>query len=180
MITVISGTNRSENETEKVSQIIAEKLRNATDEEVLLLNLIDIPMDLINGQMYTNEGQSQAISAIQDTYILPASKFWFVFPEYNGSIPGILKLFIDAISVRLLKDTFYGKKACLTGVSSGRAGNLRGLDHLTNILNYLQVVVLPNRLPISSIAALNNERGVLTDQLTHDVISQQVDEFLNF
>ena len=180
MITVISGTNRNENETEKVAQIITERLRGETEESVLLLNLTDIPTDLINGLMYSSEGQSQEISKIQDTYILPADKFWFVFPEYNGSVPGILKLFIDAISVRKLRDTFYGKKACLTGVSSGRAGNLRGLDHLTNILNYLQVVVLPNRLPISSIKALNNEHGVLTDQVTHDVIAQQVTEFLNF
>ncbi len=180
MITVISGTNRRENETEKVACIIAEKLRSETSESIRLLNLIDIPTDLIDGSMYSLEGQSRAICEIQDTYILPAQKFWFVFPEYNGGIPGILKLFIDAISVRLLKETFHGKKACLTGVSSGRAGNLRGLDHLTNILNYLQVVVLPNRLPISSIRALNNEHGILTDQLTHDVIEQQVKEFLNF
>ena len=88
--------------------------------------------------------------------MLAADKFWFVFPEYNGGIPGMLKLFLDAISVRAYKATFHGKKACLTGISTGRAGNLRGLDQLTNILNYLQVIVHPNKVPISSISRLKN------------------------
>ena len=180
MITVISGTNRKASETEKVAAYIVDRLRSETDEKVSFLSLTHLPEDLINEEMYTSAGQSRRIGFLQDEIILPADKFWFIFPEYNGGIPGILKLFIDALSVRDLKETFYGKKACLTGVSSGRAGNLRGMDHLTNILNYLQVVVLPNRLPISSIGALKDEEGALADQLTLEVISQQISEFLSF
>ncbi|MCB0689961.1 MAG: NAD(P)H-dependent oxidoreductase, partial [Saprospiraceae bacterium] len=92
----------------------------------------------------------------------------------------ILKLFLDAISVRDRKATFYGKKACLTGVSSGRAGNLRGLDHLTNIVNYLHVTVFPNRLPISSLKSLVNDSGQLRDPYTTKVLENQVKEFIKF
>ncbi len=180
MITLISGTNRPGSETLKIAKYIAELLRARTSEAVAMIDLVQMKSDVIRYDMYKVHGQSKEIMTWQDELILPAHKFWFVFPEYNGGVPGILKLFLDAISVRNLNESFHGKKACLTGVSSGRAGNLRGLDHLTNILNYLQVIVLPNRLPISSIRSLNDANGVLTDELTIEVLSQQVEEFLAF
>jgi NAD(P)H-dependent FMN reductase len=49
-------------------------------------------------------------------------------------VPGSLKLFIDACSVREYKQNFKGKKAALVGIASGRAGNLRGMDHLTGVM----------------------------------------------
>jgi NAD(P)H-dependent FMN reductase len=72
-----------------------------------------------------------------------------------------------------------GKKALLTGVSKGRAGNLRGMDHLTGIMHYVGTVVHPNKLPISIVDTLFNE-----DELQHretlQAINQQLDEFIDF
>ncbi len=180
MITVISGTNRWGSETEVVARHIYRLLEKQQPEQVDYLSLVDMPHNLVNPEMYTPQGQSIKIAQLQDQFIIPSDKLWFVFPEYNGGIPGILKLFIDALSVRDLKATFHGKKACLTGVSTGRAGNLRGMDHLSNILNYLQVVVYPNRLPISSISRLKDEEGAINDHLTLQVLDQQINGFLAF
>ncbi len=66
-------------------------------------------------------------SKIETTVLEPAQKFIFVSPEYNGSIPGVLKAMFDISDV---KKTWWGKKALLTGVSTGRAGNLRGMDSI--------------------------------------------------
>ena len=180
MITIISGTNRTNSETEKVAEIIFDLVSKSTDEDVKLLPLTELPLDFISNDMYRPSGQHAEISSIQNKFMLPADKFWFVFPEYNGGVPGVLKLFLDALSVRSLAETFKGKKACLTGISTGRAGNLRGLDHLTNILNYLQVIVYPNRLPISSISNLKDEDGVFSDIETLKVLNLQLKEFLAF
>ncbi|NND07664.1 MAG: NAD(P)H-dependent oxidoreductase [Saprospiraceae bacterium] len=180
MITIISGTNRQDSETEKVAAIIYDLVNTSSDEEVKLLVLTDLPLDFISSDMYRPSGQHADITSIQNEFMLPADKFWFVFPEYNGGVPGILKLFLDALSVRSLAETFRGKKACLTGISTGRAGNLRGLDHLTNILNYLQVIVYPNRLPISSISNLKDDDGVFKDRETLQVLNLQLKEFLAF
>jgi NAD(P)H-dependent FMN reductase len=79
-----------------------------------------------------------------------------------------------------IKQVWWWKKAMLTGISSGRAGNLRGLDHLTGTLNYLKVAVLPNRLPVSMIDKLIDAEGNLTDASTIAALSAQVDEFLGF
>ena len=128
--------------------------------------------------MYEKDGQSPEVTQLQDTYFIPSEKFWFLVPEYNGSIPGILKLWLDAMSVRDAKSTFGNKKACITGIASGRAGNLRGMDHLADILNHLSIAVLPNKQPISSIYQLINEEKELTDTKTKECLDKQKEAFL--
>ena len=71
-------------------------------------------------------------------------------------------------------------KACLVGVSTGRAGNLRGMDDLTNILNYLKINVYHNKLPISRVDTLLDAKGNLTDTETQKVIDIQLEGFLKF
>ncbi len=102
-----------------------------------------------------------------------------MIPEYNGSYPGILKFFLDACSIREYNASFHGgKKAGLLGVASGRAGNLRGLDQLTGVLNYLKISVMPIHQPISSIEKLMNEGGEITDKNTQQVILNHIKEFI--
>ena len=130
--------------------------------------------------MYTEEGQSKALAEIQDTYLTPASKFLFVVPEYNGGIPGALKLFLDACSIRNYKENFHGgKKAGLIGLSAGRSGNIRGMEYMTGFLNYLQIQVMPNKLPISSVESLLTD-NVLTDEGTKYAIDTFVGQFIKF
>jgi NAD(P)H-dependent FMN reductase len=79
-----------------------------------------------------------------------------------------------------IRRVWWGKKAMLTGVSTGRAGNLRGMEHLTGILNYLKVTVMPNRLPISTVDRLMDGEGRIRDEATLAALSTQLDEFLRF
>ena len=78
------------------------------------------------------------------------------------------------------RSVWQGKKALLTGISTGRAGNLRGMEHLTRILNYLKVIVHPNKLPISSVDKLLNGEGEITDKDTVEAIYTQLKEFIEF
>jgi chromate reductase, NAD(P)H dehydrogenase (quinone) len=78
------------------------------------------------------------------------------------------------------KKVWWGKKALLTGISSGRAGNLRGMDHLAGSLNFLKVVVHPNKLPISGVDKLLNGAGVISDKPTVSAMEEQVDAFIHF
>lgn len=182
MITVISGTNRRNSSTLKFAQYYQQQLQTLTQDSVLLLDLCDLPNDFLHTDMYSEQGQSAALRVIQEKYMTAADKFIFIAPEYNGSVPGILKLFLDACSVHRMKDTFKrgDKKALLTGISSGRAGNLRGMIHLTGMLNYLNITVHPNQLPISQTGHIMDSEGKITDEATTKVIHQQLVEFLNF
>ena len=78
--------------------------------------------------------RNATVVELEKKWLLPAEKYIFISPEYNGSIPGVLKCLIDVSDV---KKVWKGKKALLTGVSKGRAGNLRGMDHLTGIMHYV-------------------------------------------
>lgn len=152
MICIISGTNRENSYTHSVASHIYKIIKDSTEEEVKLLDLCVLNGHMmVQAPMYYATHQGEIIRTIQKEYILAADSFIFVVPEYNGSISGILKFFIDAVSVNYYKENFSGKDAFLVGVSSGRAGNLRGLDHLTGILQYLDVIVCPYKLPISII-----------------------------
>lgn len=109
--------------------------------------------------------------------LLPAKKIIFIAPEYNGSIPGVLKTMLDLSDY---KRTWEWKKALLVGISTGRSGNVRGLEHLTSILNYMKVIVHPNKLPISSVHKLLNGKHAIEDSETLTAINSQIDEFVKF
>ena len=94
MITVISGTNRKGSECLNFAKLYADLLQKHTEEKVKLLSLEQIPHDWFHEAMYSE--QSPSVAALQDEYVLPADKMVFVMPEYNGSYPGSVKLFIDA------------------------------------------------------------------------------------
>ncbi len=179
MITVIAGTNRENSKANIIANHYLQLLKEQSEESQLLC-LDSLPLNFMHPQMYSSQDQNKELATIQNKYIIPASKFIFVVSEYNGSFPGILKLFIDACSVREISSSFYGKKAGLVGVSSGRAGCLLGMDHLSSILNYLKLTILPNKLPISSIDSLISERGEIIDELTKKSIHQHVNQFIEF
>ena len=146
----------------------------------MLCDLTDLPVDMFNSEMYADNSQSPALWDFQNKYFIDSDKFWFVTPEYNGSFPGSLKLLIDAMSIRDAKKTFDAKKACLTGVASGRAGNLRGMDHLNDVLNHLGIHVMPLKLPISQISNLLDEDNKIIDKETIKALDDQLDRFINF
>lgn len=172
MITLISGTNRPQSWTKRVADVYMERLR-LKNVDFQFLDLVDLPMDIFHDNMYSQK--SKEFARMEKECLFPASKFIFIFPEYNGSYPGILKLMIDASDI---KKSYHFKKAALVGVSNGRAGNLRGMDALTNVLNYLKINVLHSKIPISSIEKQFNEAGEFVSEEAIMLIDQQIDMFL--
>lgn len=66
----------------------------------------------------------------------------FVTPEYNRSIPGVLKNAIDHASRPYGQSAWAGKPAGVIGVSVGAIGTALAQQHLRNILAYLDVPTL--------------------------------------
>ncbi|MNY39771.1 NADPH-dependent FMN reductase [compost metagenome] len=109
--------------------------------------------------------------------MIKTSKFLFVIPEYNGSFPGVLKTFIDACQ---FPDSFYDKKAALVGISSGKYGNIRGIDHFGGVCSYLHLNVLPLRIHVSAIKTELNEQEDFFKEDTLKFTNQQMDKFIAF
>jgi NAD(P)H-dependent FMN reductase len=166
MYTIISGTNRPNSNTLK----IARQYR-----ELLLLKGIESRLLSLEGLNVLERNPSYI--TIEEDILIPSPKFIFISPEYNGSIPGVLKCMFDISDIRKV---WWGKKALLTGVSVGRAGNLRGMEHLTGILHYMRVTVYHNKLPISVVNTLLGETGSVIDKPTLAAIDKQLDEFIEF
>lgn len=177
MILIIAGTNRPNSKTRIVSEYIYNTIKDVTNEEVAFYSLEDMPASVLHAGMYEAEGQDSELSRVQDDYIIPADKWIVVSPEYNGSFSGILKLFLDALSIRKYSSTFKGKEVALLGVSSGRAGNLRGMEHLTGFMHYLGMHVYPTKLPISSISTALDENNVPTI-ITQAAINALLESYL--
>lgn len=166
MTTIISATHRMGSHTEKVAKLYQEILRaKGTEAKIFSLKNLNV-ME-----------RSPGLVTAENEFLVTAQKFIFILPEYNGSYPGVLKAMIDCSDIR---KAWWGKKALLTGISTGRAGNLRGMDHLTGVLNYLKMIVHHNKLPISIIDKVMDENGVITNKNTLLAIDQQVNEFINF
>lgn len=170
-IVVVSCTNRPGSNTLKVSRIY-ENILKQTGHPVRLLDFCTLPQDLAFSETFGK--RTNGYAKLIEEYVSPTRKFIFVVPEYNGSFPGILKTFLDSMHPR----EWANKWACLVGVSDGRAGNLRGLDHLTGVLNYLKVHVYHNKLPISVIGKVMNEEGVFISEDQMKVCEMQVKGFL--
>jgi chromate reductase len=66
----------------------------------------------------------------------------FVTPEYNRSIPGVLKNAIDHASRPYGQNAWAGKPAGVLGVSVGAVGTAVAQQHLRNVLAYLDVPTL--------------------------------------
>lgn len=74
--------------------------------------------------------------------ITAAQGILFVTPEYNRSIPGVLKNAIDHASRPYGQSVWSGKPAGVLGASPGAAGTAMAQQHLRNILAYLDVPTL--------------------------------------
>jgi NAD(P)H-dependent FMN reductase len=173
MVTIIASTNRPGSSTLKLAQYYQKQLA-AKGMETNLLSLTQLPPNLIETDLYGK--RSEAFNEIQNL-ITATDKFLFVIPEYNGSYPGVLKVFVDACS---FPESFYDKKAALVGLSSGKYGNIRGIDHFTGVCHYLNLHIMPLKIHIASIRKELDANGNLTAEDTLRYTNEQMDKFIRF
>jgi chromate reductase len=83
-----------------------------------------------------------AVATRLKTDIESADALLFVTPEYNRSIPGVLKNAIDIASRPWGTNSFVGKPAAVIGTSIGATGTALAQQHLRNVLAYLDVPTL--------------------------------------
>ncbi len=171
--TILSATNRLGNLTEKVALKYAENL-SSKGFEVDYKDLTNVPSEALNDGMYRKP--AHPLRDFGHDIFLSSDYFILVIPEYNGSFPGILKLVVDACDPNIFKN----KRFALAGVASGRAGNLRGMDHFTAVLHYFQAEVYSVKQPFSQIRGLLDANQDLNDENSLQMIDNQIKGFLNF
>ena len=94
--------------------------------------------------LYNQDDDAEQAAPVKrlKTEIAAAQGLLIFTPEYNRSIPGVLKNAIDHASRPYGQNAWAGKPAGVIGVSVGASGTAMAQQHLRNILAYLDVPVL--------------------------------------
>ena len=105
----------------------------------------------------------------------------FVTPEYNRSVPGVLKNAIDLASRPYGDSAFAGLPAAVIGASVGAIGTAMAQQHLRNILSYLDMAVMPQpEAYLQFKDGLVDADGRVTRQDTREFLEDFVDRFVEW
>jgi chromate reductase len=105
--------------------------------------------------------------------IREADAILFVTPEYNYSIPGVLKNAIDWASRPYGDSAWNGKPAAIMGASVGAIATARAQYHLRQMMVFLNMFpVNQPEVMVGNASEKFDERGNLTDETTKDFIRQ--------
>lgn len=101
-------------------------------------------LDIGSLPLYNQDDEATPTEAVKNLKdgIRAAQGVLFVTPEYNRSIPGVLKNALDHASRPYGQSAWAGKPAGVIGVSPGAIGSAMAQQHLRNILAYLDMPTL--------------------------------------
>lgn len=171
----ITGSLRRNSWNRKLLRIALGILRSK-GVEVEEVSLEGIP--LYNADMEGAQGYPPVVAAFRNA-IRAADAVVIASPEYNNSVPGVLKNAIDWASRP--PNVFYGKPVFVMGASPGRSGAARMHMHLSYILESMGAWVLPQpRVLLSEVARVISEDGQVTDPLVGELLEMAMVRLLDF
>ena len=160
-----------------MSTVMARCLSAIYDEmevENKVLELEQLPPETFSPDAYRDKPE-KVLEFTQD--ILNSSGLVIVTPEYNGSMSGALKLFIDLLPFpRALRVNPY----VTLGIASGQFGALRPVEHLQQVFGYRNAYNFPKRVFIPAVHDfLDDEKGLLDADLVTR-LKDQARSFVEF
>jgi chromate reductase len=173
-IVVLPGTNRAGSVSARVGSALAARYAAVDGVEVDVLDLGQLPPGLLDPGSYATPPAGFAPFA---DAVLAADGLHVVAPEYNGGMPGVLKLFIDHLP---FPTAFERRPVCFTGVSNGRFGALRPVEQLQAVFGYRNALQFPERVFIPAVSRSVDPVGWPTDPFVAGLLDQQVTGFVDF
>ena len=177
-ILAFSGSIRRESFNRRLIRLAADATR-AAGGDVTLLDLADYPLPLYDGDLEARDGlpdnalRLKALFKEHDAFLIAS-------PEYNSSIPPLLKNTIDWVSREWQGESglvpYQDKVAAIVAASPGQFGGMRMLPHLRQVLNTLGVLVLPGQFSLAHAdKAFDEETGALKSPARlHDLVLELV------
>ena len=173
MIALIIATNRPGSNTAKVAAHVAD-IYAALDEPPQIVDLHQLPLDLFLPASY--EKPPTSFEPFQEP-IRSADGVIIVTPEYNGSIPGIFKYYIDMLEE---PGDFKGMPITLVGLAAGQWGAFRPVEQIQDILANLGALIYPARTNIAQINDHLDEKGRIKTPAHVERLEKQAKGFLEF
>ncbi len=172
MIVIIAGTNRPGSNTRRVTNHV-ENSYAALGVPAQVLDLAHLPPEIFLPSSYK---ETPASFKKFTNAILAADGLVVVTPEYNGSIPGVLKYFIDMLP---FPESFEQRPVCFVGLAAGLWGAMRPTEQLQQIFAYRNGLVFPERVFLPGVNNLLGENGKL-NAATEKNLRQQAANFTRF
>ena len=110
-------------------------------------------------------GLPPAVANLKDQ-VAGADALVIATPEYNHSIPGVLKNAIDWVSRPAMRSPLVGKPVVLLGASPGGGGARRALAHLRQVLESTNAAPMPDALSVANVRERIENEGF--DLATHE------------
>jgi NAD(P)H-dependent FMN reductase len=173
MIVIISGTNRPGSNTRHVTSHVEANYKSL-GVKTQLLDLAELPPEIFSPTAYA---EKPARFREFTNAILASDGLVVVTPEYNGSVPGILKYFIDMLP---FPECFEQRPVCFVGLAAGIWGALRPVEQLQAIFGYRNAYLFPERVFMPGIGKLLNEAGQFTNPEMEKRLGKQAEGFVGF
>jgi chromate reductase len=168
-IAVVVGSNRRESINRRLAEALV-KLGDASF-DVSWARIDDLPM-------YNPDVAPPLSVARFRAEVAGADGVLIVTPEYNRSIPAVLKSAIDWVSKPAEANAWRGKPVVITGTSPGAIGTAVAQQHLRQILGVLGAVVMGGEAYVSFKPGLIDADGTVTDAGTRAFLQNYVDQFV--
>lgn len=170
---IISGTDMPNSKALEVSEYIR-SLYEKEGVQVNITDLVDFPLADVVGGKY-----GQDIPSIEEFRkpVLEADALLFVIPEYNGSFPGILKIFIDYMPY---PGAFVKKPIAYVGIAGGAFGGLRPVEQFQMVANYMDAHQFPERVFISRVQDMFHPAQGILDEFRQKLLESQTQGFIKY
>jgi NAD(P)H-dependent FMN reductase len=175
---IILGSTRPTRAIDHVTPWVVDRAQGHEAFEVEAIDLRDWPLPMFQEHIgtlgdFVDPPYSEPIVKRWNTKIAEADAFVFVTPEYNHSVPGVLKNAIDNV---FFSFAFRNKPAAFVGYSGGAAAGARAIEHLALIAIETELVPLRNTVIIPHVAEAFNDEHDPIDPATETALEIMLDD----
>lgn len=163
-ILVFAGSIRTGALSQKLAALAAREL-SLLDADVSLVSLADYPMPIYDGDHEASHGAPENARKLRRMMLAHRGVF-IATPEYNASVPPLLKNTLDWVTraKEPSGNPFKGRYFAVGSTSDGRLGGYRALIALRQILELgLSAQVLPEQVAVSEAGQAFDDDGGLKD-----------------
>lgn len=161
IIGVLVGSLRKDAYSKKVANSLCALM--PPEFEMRMLEIGDLPMF---NQDYDDENRVPAAYTVFREALKGMDGFLFVTPEYNRSVPPVLKNALDTGSRPYGQNLWYGKPAGIVSVSPGAIGGFGANHHFRQSAATVNILIMPQpEAYISNADALYDANGKLNERV---------------
>lgn len=174
-IAVIVGSLRKESLNRKMAKVLISLAQPSLD-----LHIIEIGDLPLYNQDFDEENRPPAQWTKFREEMKTCQGVLFVTPEYNRSVPGVLKNAIDVGSRPYGQSIWNKKPGAVVSVSPGAIGGFGANNHLRQSFVFLDIPILQREAYIGMAGNLFNEQGKITNEETQKFLKKYMEDFANW